>query len=103
MAVSSTASSTAGSAFNVDGIVSGLKTADLITQLMKQSQAPLNQLTAQQTAVQARDTAYQAISSQMITFQGSVQNLLLSTAVNAKLSASTIPTVATATANSTAI
>ncbi len=64
MAISSTSSAaaSAGSAFNVDGIVSGLKTADLIAQLMKMSQAPLNQLTAQQTAVQTRDAAYQAIS-----------------------------------------
>jgi flagellar hook-associated protein 2 len=105
MAISSTSSAaaSAGSAFNVDGIVSGLKTADLIAQLMKMSQAPLNQLTAQQTAVQTRDAAYQAISSQMISFQGSVQNLLLSNSVNAKLSASSTPAVATAVANSTAI
>src|SRR5579859_5007834 len=100
---SSTASSTLTSAFNVDGIVSGLKTADIIAQMMKLSQAPLNQITAQQAAVTARDTAYQAISSQMISFQGSVQNLLLSTAINTKTSTSSLPTVATATATSSAI
>jgi flagellar hook-associated protein 2 len=100
---SSTASSTLGSAFNVDGIVSGLKTADIIGQLMKLAQAPLHQLTAQQAAVQARDDAYKAISSQMITFQASAQNLLLSTGVNTKLASTLVPTVATATANSTAI
>jgi flagellar hook-associated protein 2 len=106
MAISSTTSASAagtGTSFNVDGVVSGLNTTALITQLMTLSQAPLNQLTAQQTAVKARDSAYQAISSQLITFQGSVQNLLLSTSINAKISASTIPTVATATADSTAI
>jgi flagellar hook-associated protein 2 len=102
MAISSTTAST-GSAFNVDGIVSGLKTADIIAQMMKLSQAPLNQLTAQQAAVQKRDDAYQAISAQMLLFRGSVQNLLLSNAVNAKLAASSAPTVATATANATAV
>ncbi|HLZ30212.1 MAG TPA: flagellar filament capping protein FliD [Chloroflexota bacterium] len=106
MAISSTTSAAAagtGTSFNVDGVVSGLNTSALITQLMTLSQAPLNQLTAQQTAVKARDAAYQSISSQLITFQGSVQNLLLSTAINAKISTSTVPTVATATADSTAI
>src|SRR5579859_1001114 len=106
MAISSTTSAAAagtGTSFNVDGVVSGLNTSALITQLMTLSQAPLNQLTAQQTAVQARDAAYQAISSQLITFQGSVQNLLLSTSINAKISTSSVPTVATATANPSAI
>src|SRR5579859_7414165 len=106
MAISSTTSAAAagtGTSFNVDGVVSGLNTSALITQLMTLSQAPLNQLNAQQTAVKARDSAYQGISSQLITFQGSVQNLLLSTSVNAKLSASTVPTTATATADSSAI
>src|ERR1051326_2122891 len=106
MAISSTTSAAAagtGTSFNVDGVISGLNTSALITQLMTLSQAPLNQLTAQQTAVKARDTAYQSISSQLISFQGSVQNLLLSTSINAKLSASTVPTVATATADASAI
>jgi flagellar hook-associated protein 2 len=100
---SSSAASTLGSAFNVDGIVSGLKTADIIAQLMTLAKAPLNQLTAQQAAVQTRDDAYKAISSQMIIFQGSAQNLLLTTGVNTKLATTLVPTVATATANSTAI
>jgi flagellar hook-associated protein 2 len=104
MAISPTTSSAGtGTSFNVDGVISGLNTSALITQLMTLSQAPLNQLTAQQATVKARDSAYQAISSQLITFQGSVQNLLLSTAINTKLSASSVPTTATATADASAI
>src|SRR4029077_10913806 len=89
--------------FNVDGVISGLNTSALITQLMTLSQGPINQLNAQQTKVKARDAAYSSISSQLVTFQGSVQNLLLSTSINAKISASTVPTVSTAPAYTPAI
>ncbi|HEV7665456.1 MAG TPA: flagellar filament capping protein FliD [Chloroflexota bacterium] len=105
MAINSTSSSTTSgtSSFNVDGVVSGLKTTDIINALMTLQKAPLNQLTKQQSKVQARDAAYQELSAKVVTFQGSVQNLLLSSAVNAKAATTSAPTVATATANSSAV
>ena len=102
MSVSSSTSSGA-SAFNIDGIVSGMNTSSIITKLMDLQKAPLLALQKQQTAITARDAAYQDIASKMIAFQGSVQNLILSSSINVKLATSSVPAIATATANSSAI
>src|SRR5262249_46986786 len=63
----------------------------------------LNQLTAQQTDVQNRDAAYQAIETQVQTFQTALNNLLIPSNVNAKAVASSTTTVATATGSSDAV
>jgi flagellar hook-associated protein 2 len=101
MAINSVSSSS-GSAFNFDGIVSGLKTSDIIDKLMSLEKAPLNQLTAQQSTVQKRDSAYAEIKTQVGTFQSALKTLLLSSNVNTKSTSSTLTSVATATAGSDA-
>jgi flagellar hook-associated protein 2 len=68
--------------------------------MMAREQGPLNQLKAQQTDVQNRDAAYQAIETKVNTLQSSLHTLLLPSNVNAKAVASTFTTVATATASS---
>ena len=97
---SSSLSST--SSFSFDGIVSGLKTSDIIDKMMSLEQGPLNQLKAQQAATQARDDAYQAIDAKVATFQTALNKLLIPSNVNAKTVASTTTTTATATASSAA-
>src|SRR5919204_3179138 len=95
-------STTSNSSFNFDGVVSGLSTTNIISAMMKLEQGPLDQLKAQQTSVQSRDTAYQALEAQVSALQASLHALLLPSNVNAKSVASSTPTVATATANSAA-
>jgi flagellar hook-associated protein 2 len=104
MAINSltSSSSSASSAFNFDGVVSGLNTSSIIDKMMTLEQGPLNQLTKQQTDVQNRDAAYQAIETQVTTFQAALNNLLIPSNVNAKAVASTTTGVATATAGSDA-
>lgn len=93
-------STTSNSSFNFDGVVSGLSTTNIISAMMKLEQGPLNQLNAQQTRVQSRDSAYQALEAQVSALQASLHTLLLPSNVNAKSVASSTATVATATANS---
>src|ERR1700687_5503741 len=98
MSVSSSTSSGA-SAFNIDGIVSGMNTSSIISKLMDLQKAPLLALQKQQAAITARDAAYQDIATKMISFQGSVQNMILSSSINAKLATSSVPATATIAAN----
>src|SRR5437870_877622 len=100
MAVNSLTSSTA---FNFDGVVSGLQTGSIITKLMTLQQGPLNQLTKQQTKLTSRDAAYQAIAAKAATLQSAVQSLLLQSSISGKTTTSSLPGTATATANANAI
>src|SRR3569833_960197 len=103
MSVNSTSTSGSGSSsFNFDGVVSGLNTTSIINAMLAQDKAPLTAKTNQQTKLKIVDAAYQAIKSQLSSFQGSVQALLLSTGVQTKLAASSATGVATATANASA-
>jgi flagellar hook-associated protein 2 len=68
--------------------------------MMSREQGPLNQLKAQQSAVQARDAAYQALETKVNSLQASLHTLMLPSNVNAKAVASTASSVATATASS---
>src|SRR5262245_38877745 len=90
------------SAFNIDGIVSGMKTADIINAIVSRDTASLTQLKKQQTDIQTRDKAYQDIKARVSTFKSAAQTLLLPSNVNAKSASSSTATVATATANSNA-
>src|SRR5258708_32585281 len=97
MAVSSTSSG-----FNFDGVVSGLKTGDIITKLMQLEQAPITQLQIQQAKLQARDKAYQDVAAKATGLQSAVSALLLQAAPLAKTVSSSLPTVATWTAGASA-
>src|SRR5437899_2460245 len=91
------------SSFNIDGVASGLNTTSIIDKMMSLYRAPLTSLHNQQADVQARDKAYQAIKSQLSSFQTALQTLLKPSNVNAKTASSSSTSVATATANSDAI
>ena len=107
MAISSSSLSTstgsAGSSFQFDGVVSGLNTTSIIQSMLAQDQGPLNQLKKQQTDVQNRDAAYQAIETQVSSFQTALNNLLIPSNVNAKLVGSSTTTVATGTGSADAV
>src|SRR6266542_752429 len=91
------------SSFNFDGVISGLQTSSIIDKMMSLSRAPLTRLQNQQSVVQTRDKAYQALKAQVSSFQSALKTLLRPSNVNAKLGTSSSTSVATVTANSDAI
>src|SRR5918911_5625756 len=88
---------------NFDGVLSGLNTTDIISKLMSLDQGQLTALRTRQTQVQNRDKAYQTVKSKVASFQSAVQTLLLSGSVIGKTATSASPSVATATASSSAL
>jgi flagellar hook-associated protein 2 len=98
MSVSSTSSG-----FNFDGVVSGLKTGDIITKLMQLEQAPITQLQKQQAKLQARDKAYQDVAAKATGLQSAVSALLLQGSIIGKTASSSLTTVASATAGASAV
>src|SRR5438270_485236 len=91
------------STFSFDGVASGLQTSSIIDKMMSVARAPLTALQTQQSVVQTRDKAYQALKAQVSSFQSALKTLLLQSNVNAKTGTSSSTTVATVTANSDAI
>ena len=96
-------SSSAQPSLNFDGVLSGLNTTDIISKLMSLDRGQLTALQTRQTQVQNRDKAYQTVKSKVASLQGAVQTLLLSGSVIGKTASSASPSVATATASSTAL
>ncbi len=99
MSVNSVASS---SAFNVDGVLSGLKTSDLINQLSIAEQQAIKNLQNQKTKITTRDKAYQDLNTKVVSFQSSLKMLLMSSTVNGRSALSSAPTIATASATADA-
>src|SRR5438270_815697 len=91
------------SSFNFDGVASGLNTTSIVDKMMSLYRAPLTSLQNQQSDIQARDKAYQAIKTQLSSFQTSLKTLLRPSNVNAKPATSSSASVASVTANSDAI
>src|SRR6266508_874282 len=85
------------SSFNFDGVISGLQTSSIIDKMMSLSRAPLTRLQNQQSVVQTRDKAYQALKAQVSSFQSALKTLLRPSNVNAKLGTSSSTSVATVT------
>jgi flagellar hook-associated protein 2 len=99
MAVNSVSST---SAFNVDGILSGMKTGDLINALSSAEQNAIVQLQQKRAQIVARDKAYQDLNTRVTSFQASLKSLQLSSAINGRSAISATPTIATASANADA-
>src|SRR5438552_16793292 len=99
MAVNSV-SSTSG--FNVDGILSGLKTSDLITQLSSAEQNAVKQLQTKRQKVVDRDKAYQDLNARVTGFQTALKTMLLSSSINGRTATSLTPGIATAVASADA-
>ena len=84
-------------ATTVDGLVSGLDTTTIISQLMSIERAPQDRLKTSLTAQQADVTAYQAIHTKMATLQAAADKLALaSTWTQGKATSSSIAVTATA-------
>ena len=90
------------SSFNVDGLISGMSTTDIIDKLMTLDRAPLAALQKQKSSVSARDQAYRNIGTKLASFQTAVRALMQTSAINVKSTGSSDSSVATATADSTA-
>jgi flagellar hook-associated protein 2 len=94
MSISSLSGS--GSPFGMDGIVSGLRTSDIITKLMSIERMPLNNLSRQRQKISDKNAAYQDIRGKLASFQTSLQALFSAAATNTKTATVTPPTGATA-------
>lgn len=88
----------------IDGLISGLKTNDLITQLMQVERAPLTTIKNQQNQATLRAQAVQGIQSQVTSLQTALENLVSRSQLNAKTvstdTPSSSPVVLTASATS---
>lgn len=91
----------------VDGIISGLKTSDIIQQLMAIERRPLTLLQQKADTTAQRLKAVQGLRGQLVALQSAVARLLQRGTVNAKLTSTdtpaTSPTVVSATAGPDAI
>jgi flagellar hook-associated protein 2 len=85
----------------VDGLVSGLSTSSLITQLMQVEALPKQSLSKKVTSEQSAVTAYQSISGKMLSLQTTAEALTKDTAWNA-LSVSSSSSTVKASATSSA-
>jgi len=63
----------------VDGLISGLDTTTIVSQLMSIERAPQTRLKTSVTAQQADVTAYQAINTKMATLQAAAEKVALAT------------------------
>ncbi|ACU36293.1 flagellar filament capping protein FliD [Actinosynnema pretiosum subsp. pretiosum] len=85
----------------VDGLVTGLDTTSIISQLMQIEAAPKTRLQSQVSAQQRVQTAYQALNARMLAVKGAAEALNGDSTWQAlKASSSSDAAVATATGNS---
>lgn len=91
------------STFSIDGIISGLKTSDIIQQLMAIERQPLQLLQQRASDESTRLQAVESIKAQVSNLLSAVASLSRRNATNAKLATADTPTVLTATATSDAV
>src|SRR5687768_15759142 len=72
------------SSFQIDGLVSGLKTSDMIAQLMSVERQPLKNLMMQKAKEEDRQSAWGVVKSSFSNLQAAVQKLTLRSTVNPK-------------------
>lgn len=82
----------------VDGLVSGLNTTQIISQLMTLERSSQNRLKDQQTTTESGITALRALNTRFLSVASAASSLTLSSGWNAAAAASTDPARATATA-----
>src|SRR5215207_4844979 len=94
------------SSFQIDGLVSGLKSADIVSQLMAVERQPLINLERKKAVEAARLAAWSAVKTNFSTLQSVAQKLTLRATVNPKTAVtdtpSTNPAIVTATAGADA-
>lgn len=89
------------SSSTVDGLISGLDTSSIVTQLMQVESAPQQALQTKKTKEQAQVTAYQAVNTKMAALQTAAEALTKATAWTPTTASSTSASV-TATSSTTA-
>lgn len=90
------------STFSIDGVISGLKTADIIGQLMTLERRPIQLLQAQQEREQVRLKGVQSVRWQVQALQSALAKLLDRAGLNAKTVATDTPTTSPAVLTATA-
>lgn len=99
--------SSSSSTFQVSGLVSGLDTQSIISQLMSIEQQPLNQLKTQQTTHNAQVKAIATLKTAISSLQSAAASLANRSLINSKAAStdtpSTSPTVLVPTATADAI
>jgi flagellar hook-associated protein 2 len=78
--------------FQVDGIVSGLRTADIVAQLMAVERQPLLNLERKKLLEQDRQKAWDAVKANFSSLQSVAQRLTLRSTVNPKTATTDTPT-----------
>lgn len=82
---------------SVDGLISGLKTNDIIQQMIALEQAPLDALTRKRTTEQQRADAVRDITNRLASLHATLANLKLRSTVNAKSANSSGSAIAAST------
>lgn len=88
------------STFNIDGLVSGLNTTDIITRLVQVDRAPILRLKSRQTEASGRLQAWQALNTRLLALRDRAHTLSLPAtyqAANATVSDATILTASAGT------
>jgi flagellar hook-associated protein 2 len=67
----------ASSTSSVDGLISGMDTSTIISQLMQLEKAPQDRLVQQQQALASKITSYQSVNSKFLTLQSAADKLTL--------------------------
>ena len=87
---------------NVDGLVSGIDTAGLITQLMQLERQPQVRLAAKRTAANAKASVYQTLNTRVAAMQDAAAALAKATGFQATKATSSAADVVTATSQASA-
>jgi flagellar hook-associated protein 2 len=100
----STPSNSSGAPVSVNGLISGLNTNQIIQAELGLQQAQIDSVTAAQTAVQQRETAYKTLQAQFLSLQASLGTLARASngPFDARTATTSNQTIATAAASSSA-
>lgn len=93
---------TTSTSFNVDGLVSGLRTSEIVSGLMGIERRPLLALQRQKALEENRKAAWSAVKSQVSALQAAAQKLALRGTINAKLVSTDTPSTSPAVVSASA-
>ena len=100
----SSSTSASPGTISVNGLISGLDTSSIITGLEAVQQEKINDITAQETAIQAQQAEYKALQVKLSTLQGTLGTLEKTTngAFSGRTATASDPSLATVAASSSA-
>jgi len=82
------------SSFQVDGLISGLNTADIIQQLLAVERQPITALEAKKATLQQRSDAMREVNTRLSALRDAVTKLTLQATMNAKTATTDTPSTA---------